>query len=137
MTLYLNLNEHSYDIIVERGALGRAGALLRLDRRVLVVTDEGFAKRTAISEYRLQGRNGFGVKAVQLTDERGSLVGALVVDEGDQVMAKSGTMPLVGTVVTIDEGSGRVLVRFSAVQQDWYESDELRHFEIGGSPEDP
>ena len=56
---------------------------------------------------------------------------------GDQVMAKFGTMPLVGTVVTIDEGSGRVLVRFSAVHQDWYESDELRHFEIGGSPEDP
>ncbi|WP_288296254.1 DNA gyrase subunit A [uncultured Bifidobacterium sp.] len=56
------------------------------DKDLLVVTDEGFAKRTAISEYRLQGRNGFGVKAVQLTDERGSLVGALVVDEGDQVM---------------------------------------------------
>ena len=57
------------------------------DKDLFVVTDEGFAKRTAISEYRLQGRNGFGVKAVQLTDERGSLVGALVVDEGDQVMA--------------------------------------------------
>lgn len=57
------------------------------DKDLLVVTDEGFAKRTAISEYRLQGRNGFGVKAVQLTDERGSLVGALVVDEVDQVMA--------------------------------------------------
>ncbi|WP_414631856.1 DNA gyrase subunit A [Bifidobacterium sp. UBA4282] len=57
------------------------------DKDLLVVTDEGFAKRTAISEYRLQGRNGFGVKAVQLTDERGSLVGALVVDESDQVMA--------------------------------------------------
>ncbi|MGK4256469.1 DNA gyrase subunit A [Bifidobacterium pullorum] len=57
------------------------------DKDLLVVTDEGFAKRTAISEYRLQGRNGFGVKAVQLTDERGSLVGALVLDEGDQVMA--------------------------------------------------
>ncbi len=57
------------------------------DKDLLVVTDEGFAKRTAISEYRLQGRNGFGVKAVQLTDERGSLVGALVVDEADQVLA--------------------------------------------------
>lgn len=57
------------------------------DKDLLVVTDEGFAKRTAISEYRLQGRNGLGVKAVQLTEERGSLVGALVVDEADQVMA--------------------------------------------------
>ena len=54
---------------------------------LLVVTNEGFAKRTAISEYRLQGRNGFGVKAVQLAEGRGSLVGALIVSEDDQVMA--------------------------------------------------
>ena len=46
------------------------------DRDLLVVTNEGFAKRTAISEYRLQGRNGYGVKAVQLAEGRGSLVGA-------------------------------------------------------------
>lgn len=57
------------------------------DKDLLVVTNEGFAKRTAINEYRLQGRNGFGVKAVALPDGRGSLVGALVVDEADQVMA--------------------------------------------------
>lgn len=59
---------------------------------LFVVTNEGFAKRTAISEYRLQGRNGFGVKALQLAEGRGSLVGALVVSEDDQVMAimKSG-----------------------------------------------
>ncbi|KAB7486034.1 DNA gyrase subunit A, partial [Bifidobacterium bifidum] len=62
------------------------------DKDLLVVTNQGFAKRTAISEYRLQGRNGFGVKAVQLTDERGTLVGAVVVSEEDQIMAimKSG-----------------------------------------------
>ena len=62
------------------------------DKDLLVVTNEGFAKRTAIGEYRLQGRNGFGVKAVQLVEGRGSLVGALVVAEDDQVLAimKSG-----------------------------------------------
>ncbi|BDR53896.1 DNA gyrase subunit A [Bombiscardovia apis] len=59
---------------------------------LLVVTDEGFAKRTALSEYRLQGRNGYGVKAIAMVEGRGSLVGALVVSETDQVMAimKSG-----------------------------------------------
>ncbi|PLS31036.1 DNA gyrase subunit A [Bifidobacterium margollesii] len=62
------------------------------DGDLLVVTDEGFAKRTAISEYRLQGRNGYGVKAVQLAEGRGSLVGAVIVAEDDQIMAimKSG-----------------------------------------------
>jgi DNA gyrase subunit A len=57
------------------------------DKDLFVVTNEGFAKRTALSEYRLQGRNGFGVKAVQLVEGRGFLVGALVVSEEDQVMA--------------------------------------------------
>ena len=62
------------------------------DRDLLVVTNEGFAKRTAISEYRLQGRNGYGVKAVKLAEGRGSLVGAVIVEESDQIMAimKSG-----------------------------------------------
>ncbi|EFA22416.1 DNA gyrase subunit A [Bifidobacterium gallicum] len=62
------------------------------DKDLFVVTNEGFAKRTAISEYRLQGRNGYGVKALQLVEGRGELVGALVVDESDQVLAimKSG-----------------------------------------------
>ena len=61
------------------------------DRDLLVVTNE-LAKRTAISEYRLQGRNGYGVKAVQLAEGRGSLVGAVIVEESDQIMAimKSG-----------------------------------------------
>lgn len=57
------------------------------NKDLFVVTNEGFAKRTALSEYRLQGRNGFGVKAVQLVEGRGFLVGALVVSEEDQVMA--------------------------------------------------
>ncbi len=62
------------------------------DKDLLVVTDQGFAKRTAIGEYRLQGRNGFGVKAVHLTADRGALIGALIVSDSDQVMAimKSG-----------------------------------------------
>ncbi len=41
MTIHLNLNENSYDIIVERGILSKAGKHLDLDRRVLVVTDSG------------------------------------------------------------------------------------------------
>ena len=62
------------------------------DSDLLVVTNEGFAKRTALSEYRLQGRNGYGVKAINLVEGRGNLIGAIVVAEDDQVMAimKSG-----------------------------------------------
>ncbi|MDR1387287.1 MAG: DNA gyrase subunit A [Propionibacteriaceae bacterium] len=57
------------------------------DRFVFTVTDGGFAKRTAVSEYRQQGRGGLGVKAMKLNEDRGSLVGGLVVTEQDQVIA--------------------------------------------------
>jgi DNA gyrase subunit A len=54
---------------------------------VFTVTDAGYAKRTEVSQYRQQGRGGLGIKAVKLNDERGSLVGALIVGEADQVLA--------------------------------------------------
>ncbi len=54
---------------------------------VFTVTDGGFAKRTSTADYRLQGRGGLGIKAMRLTSYRGSLVGAVVVGEGDEVLA--------------------------------------------------
>ncbi len=54
---------------------------------VFTVTDAGYAKRTEVSQYRLQGRGGLGIKAVKLNDERGSLVGAIIVVDSDQVLA--------------------------------------------------
>ena len=74
---------------------------------LLVVTNEGFAKRTAISEYRLQGRNGFGVKALQLAEGRGSLVGALIVSEDDQVMAIMKSGKVIRSNVTEVKRTGR------------------------------
>lgn len=47
MTLTMDLGKNSYDIIVERGALGRVGSLLNLNRRVLVVTDDGVPSQYA------------------------------------------------------------------------------------------
>ncbi len=54
---------------------------------VFTVTDGGFAKRTAVADYRQQGRGGLGIKAMKLNSDRGSLVGGLVVTENDQVIA--------------------------------------------------
>lgn len=44
---------------------------------------------------------------------------------GDLVYARLGTLPVVGTVVDWNAGLGKYLVRFSAVQQDWYGEGEL------------
>ena len=57
------------------------------NRYVFTVTDGGFAKRTQVSEYREQGRGGLGIKAMKLNEDRGSLVGGLVVTDNDEVIA--------------------------------------------------
>nr|WP_062077245.1 DNA gyrase subunit A [Demequina globuliformis] len=51
-----------------------------------VVTELGYAKRTAASAWDAKHRGGLGVKVGKLTDERGDLVGALLVDETDEVL---------------------------------------------------
>ena len=57
------------------------------DSYVFTVTDGGYAKRTAVEDYRVQGRGGLGIKAMKINEDRGSLVGGLVVTEGDEVLA--------------------------------------------------
>jgi DNA gyrase subunit A len=56
------------------------------DADLLVVTENGYGKRTRVSEYPKKGRGGLGVRTVQLTEARGHLVGARVVRDGYQVM---------------------------------------------------
>ena len=53
---------------------------------LFTVTDGGFAKRTLLEEYRVQGRGGLGIKVANVVEGRGSLVGALVTDEADEVL---------------------------------------------------
>jgi DNA gyrase subunit A len=53
---------------------------------MLVVTEQGYGKRTRMADYPVKGRGGLGVKTVQLTEARGQLAGALPVREGYQVM---------------------------------------------------
>ena len=53
---------------------------------VFVVTEGGFAKRTAVDQYRSQQRGGLGIKVAKLSDTRGALAGAMIVDEDDEVL---------------------------------------------------
>jgi DNA gyrase subunit A len=53
---------------------------------LLVVTENGYGKRTKLADYPRKGRGGLGVKTAQLVEGKGRLVGARVVREGYQVM---------------------------------------------------
>ncbi len=54
---------------------------------LLVATSGGYAKRTGIDEYPVQGRGGKGVLTVQYDRRRGRLVGALIVDDDSELYA--------------------------------------------------
>jgi DNA gyrase subunit A len=70
------------------------------EQYVFTITDGGFAKRSKITDYRLQSRGGLGIKTMQLDDEsRGSLVGAFIVEEGDEVMSITQSGQVVRTEV--------------------------------------
>ena len=53
---------------------------------VFVVTEGGYAKRTSSDQYRTQNRGGLGIKVAKLSEDRGDLVGALIVNDEDEVL---------------------------------------------------
>jgi DNA gyrase subunit A len=70
---------------------------------VFTITDGGYAKRTRISEYKIQGRGGLGVKAMRLeNEERGSLVGAFIVVDGDEVLSITASGQVVRSPINDD-----------------------------------
>ena len=66
---------------------------------ILTVTENGFGKRTRIDEYPLQNRGGKGVITIKTTERNGPVVGALVVDDEDEVMLISEQGNIVRTKV--------------------------------------
>ena len=90
------------------------------DRFIFTATDGGYAKRTAVSEYRQQGRGGLGIKAMALNEERGSLVGGLVVSEADEIIAIKTSGQITRSAVSEVPAKGRSTmgVKFVSVHGD-------------------
>lgn len=74
---------------------------------LLVATSGGYSKRTAIEEYPVQGRGGKGVLTVQYDPRRGSLVGALVVDEESELYAITSGGGVIRTIAKQVRKAGR------------------------------
>ena len=67
-------------------------AMVRVSKKdknlyVFTATDGGFGKKSPLDEYRLQNRGGIGIKAAKVNEERGGLVGALVISDKDEILA--------------------------------------------------
>ncbi|WP_449407091.1 DNA gyrase subunit A [Microbacterium maritypicum] len=84
-----------------------SASVAALGQYVFVVTDGGYAKRTAIEEYRVQGRGGFGIKVAKLNDDRGTLAGGLMVSEDDEVLVVLSSGKVVRSAVAEVPAKGR------------------------------
>ena len=82
----LDLRRHRHEVPRRRRPARDVGRRGGRGPDVFVVFENGLAKRTPSSEYRLQGRGGLGIKVAKLSDKGGDLVGALTVIETDEVM---------------------------------------------------
>jgi DNA gyrase subunit A len=86
------------------------------DKDLLIVTENGFGKRTPLSEYRSQTRGGVGIKTVNVTQKNGAVVGCEVVEDDDQLMLLTSTgqlirIPTANIRVTGRSAQGVILVR--------------------------
>jgi DNA gyrase subunit A len=77
------------------------------DEFVFVVTEGGYAKRTAVTEYRMQNRGGLGIKVARLTDDRGVLAGGMMVSETDEVLVVLASGKVVRSSVAEVPAKGR------------------------------
>ena len=60
--------------------------IARDDTELLVVTENGYGKRTLISEYPVKGRGAMGVQTIKLTEKKGGVAGALIVREHEDLV---------------------------------------------------
>ena len=74
---------------------------------VFVVTEGGYAKRTAVDQYRPQNRGGLGIKVAKLNEARGDLAGALIVGDDDEVLVVLASGKVVRSSVAEVPAKGR------------------------------
>lgn len=77
--------------VIGMNVKGKGNRVLAMDiakdeSQLLVVTENGFGKRSSVSEYPVKGRATKGVKTVQLTDKKGALAGGLIVKEHEELI---------------------------------------------------
>ncbi|GAC1396535.1 MAG: DNA gyrase subunit A [Sediminibacterium sp.] len=122
-----------------RGAIGVAGievddandeviGMLCIDKEdtsktVLVVSEKGFGKRTAVDEYRITNRGGKGVKTINVTEKTGSLVGILYVTEKEDLIITCKSGITIRTGINDIREAGRATQGVKLIRLD--ESDEI------------
>ena len=89
-------------------------------KELLIVTENGYGKRTPIDQYRETKRGAMGVKTIKLTDARGGVAGALVVQEHDELVfvSQNGMVQRTGVRGISQQGRATQGVRVMNIKDD-------------------
>lgn len=101
-----------------------SAAVVRPGASLLVVGENGYGKRTKLSEYRLQGRGGKGILTMNVTSKTGPVVGAEVVDGDDRLLIMTTAGKAIRTRVAEIRPIGRVAQGVRLIQLQ--ENDRVR-----------
>jgi DNA gyrase subunit A len=93
------------------------------ERTILVVSQQGFGKRTAIEEYRITNRGGKGVKTINVTEKTGGLVGIMDVKEKEDLIITCKSGVTIRTRITDIREAGRATQGVTLIRLD--EGDEI------------
>ena len=93
------------------------------DRTILVVSQQGYGKRTAIDEYRITNRGGKGVKTINVTEKTGSLVGLMDVLETDDLIITCKSGVTIRTSINAIREAGRATQGVKLIRLD--DGDEI------------
>ncbi len=84
--------KHDSDFVVD------ADVIINEEQELLTVSEKGIGKRTTVDEYRLTNRAGSGVIAMKLHQKTGNIVGSIIVDESQDLMA----LTSIGKMIRVD-----------------------------------
>ncbi|MDE2001645.1 MAG: DNA gyrase subunit A, partial [Patescibacteria group bacterium] len=75
--------------------------------QILTVMEKGFGKRTPLSEYKVQGRGGSGIKTSKVTPKTGAVISSLIISEQKEILALSAKGQIIRTQLESVRESGR------------------------------
>ena len=94
-------------INLEEGEIAVGMEMVTMDQEILVVTENGFGKRTSIQEYRKTNRGGKGVKTLTITEKNGTLVAMKAVNGDEDLLIVTNKGVIIRTPISQISQTGR------------------------------
>ncbi|MFH1347047.1 MAG: DNA gyrase subunit A [Spirochaetota bacterium] len=95
------------DFVAGLDIINRSGKEKATSEKLLIITENGFAKQTFLKEYKVQSRGGQGIKTAKITEKTGKIVVAKIIEDEEELMALSNKGQIIKTKISDIRTAGR------------------------------